>query len=76
MRFLLDQQLLGVWLNFANGAFGLNQLVDTSGNGMPDTLLSSALSAAEAVRIDPAATRAALEAQMKKLEAINRMHGG
>jgi hypothetical protein len=76
MSFLLDQQLLGVWLNFANGAFSWNDLVDTTGDGVPDTALSAAVSAAEAVRLDPSATRASLEARMKAMEAINLMHGG
>jgi murein DD-endopeptidase MepM/ murein hydrolase activator NlpD len=76
MSLLLDQQLLGVWLNFANGAFSWDDVVDTTGDGVPDTTLSAAVSAAEATRLDAGATRDALEAQMKALEAINLMHGG
>jgi len=72
----LDQQLLAVWLNFANGAFGWNTLVDTNGNRRPDTPFSDAVLAAEAVRLDPGASRKSLEAQKKRLEAINLMHGG
>ena len=76
MAALLDQQLLAAWLNFANGAFGWDELVDTSGNGVPDTPFSAAIMAAEAVRLDPNASRAQLEAQKNILEAINLMHGG
>jgi murein DD-endopeptidase MepM/ murein hydrolase activator NlpD len=72
----LDQQLLAAWLNFANGAFGWNEFVDTTGDGVPDTAFSAAIAAAEAVRLDPNATRAELEAQKDVLEAINLMHGG
>jgi hypothetical protein len=75
MSLLLDQQLLGVWLNFANGAFSWDDVVDTTGDGVPDTTLSAAVPAAEATRLDAGATRDALEAQMKALEAINLMHG-
>ena len=31
----LDRELLAAWLNFANGAFDLTELVDTDGNGTP-----------------------------------------
>ena len=72
----LDQQLLAAWLNFANGAFGWTDLVDTTGDDVPDTAFSTAIQAAEDVRLDPAATRDELEAQKDALEAINLMHGG
>jgi hypothetical protein len=73
---LLDQQLLAAWLNFANGAFGYNDLVDTTGDGVPDTAFSVAVATAEAVRANPTATRAELEEQKDILENINLMHGG
>lgn len=76
MAILLDQQLLAVWLNFANGAYGLNGLVDTTGNRVGDTPFMDVVTAAEAVRANPAATRAALEAQKNILERVNLMHGG
>lgn len=72
----LDQQLLAAWLNFANGAFGWSSLVDANGDRVPDTAFASAITAAEAVRLDPGASRAALEAQKRILESINLMHGG
>jgi murein DD-endopeptidase MepM/ murein hydrolase activator NlpD len=76
MTQILDQQLLAAWLNFANGAFGWDELVDTTGNGIGDTPFSTAITTAETVRIDPGATRTQLEAQKDILEAINQMHGG
>lgn len=49
----LDRELLAAWLNFANGAFGLNELVDTDGNGVADTAFSAVMATAESVRIGP-----------------------
>jgi hypothetical protein len=74
MADLLDVQLLAAWLNFANGAFGWDELVDTDGDKVPDTAFSTAVMAAEAVRLDPLATNAELEAQKNILEWINLMH--
>jgi hypothetical protein len=74
MSALLDAQLLAVWLNFANGAFGWDDLVDTTGDKVPDTAFSAAVQAAEAVRLNPASTRAQLELQKDVLERINIMH--
>jgi subtilisin family serine protease len=68
---LLDEQLLAAWLNFANGALDLTEMVDTNGDGLDDMTFGAALSAAEAVRLNPAATRAQLEAQKNILERIN-----
>ncbi len=76
MTELLDQQLLAAWLNFANGAFTFDEMVDTTGDGVADTPFSDAVTAAESVRLDPSATRAELEEQKDILEAINLMHGG
>jgi hypothetical protein len=70
----LDSQLLAAWLNFANGAFRWDDLVDTTGDKLPDTPFSVAVAAAEAVRLDPLATNAQLEAQKDVLERINVMH--
>jgi hypothetical protein len=72
----LDQQLLAAWLNFANGAFGWTDLVDTTGDGVPDTPFSTAVATAEQVRLDPGAAREELEEQKNVLEAVNLMHGG
>ena len=66
----LDRELLAAWLNFANGAFGLSELVDTDKNGTPDTAFSAVMAAAESVRIGPS-TDAQKLAQRDMLERIN-----
>ena len=76
MQALLDVQLLAAWLNFANGAIGWDELVDTTGDGLGDTTFAAAIAAAEAVRLDPTATNAQLEAQKDILERINLRDGG
>ncbi len=70
---LLDRQLLAAWLNFANGAIGLLELVDTDGDGTADTTFWAAVAAAEAVRLDPTSTPAELEEQKNILERVNLM---
>lgn len=60
---LFDQQLLAAWLNFANGAIAWNRLVDTNGDKRPDTRFLDAITAAEALRLDPNATRTELDRQ-------------
>jgi len=76
MWHLLDRQLLTAWLNFANGAYGWDDMVDTDGDGMVDTPFSDAITHAEMVRLDPEATRQELEAQKDLLEHISLMHEG
>ncbi|UCC25810.1 MAG: M23 family metallopeptidase [Gemmatimonadales bacterium] len=72
---LLDRQLLTAWLNFANGALGWSERVDTNGDGAADALFWEAITAAEEVRLDPRATRQELEEQKDILERINGMDG-
>lgn len=72
-RVQLDRQLLAALLNFANGAVGYAELVDTDGDGTADTAFSAAIAAAEAVRLDPSASDAALVAAKDVLERINLM---
>ncbi len=67
----LDRQLLTAWLNFANGGFEYTQLVDTDGNGIPDTAFSAVLANAESIRLNPASTPDQLRAQRDLLERIN-----
>ncbi|MDQ4134443.1 MAG: PKD domain-containing protein [Actinomycetota bacterium] len=71
MKEIFDRALLVAWLNFANGAVDLAQLVDTDGDGVLDTDFGSVLAAAEAVRLDPDHTRSALEPQKNILERVN-----
>ena len=67
---LFDQQLLAAWLNFADGAIGLSDPVDTDGDGVNDGTFASALLTAENVRNSPASTREELLAQKDILERI------
>jgi hypothetical protein len=71
MSDMLDRFLLTSWLNFGNGSFELGDQVDTNGDGTSDTTFGAAVATAEVVRLDPAATRAQLEAQKNILERIN-----
>lgn len=71
MERIFDRQLLAAWLNFVNGAIGLDDRVDTDGDGTPDTAFADAIAEAEMVRLDPTASRAELEQQERIMEAIN-----
>ena len=66
----LERELLAAWLNFANGAFDLSELVDTDGNGTADTMFSAVMATAESVRIGPS-TDAQKIAQRNILQRIN-----
>lgn len=68
---LLDRQILTAWLNFANGWFALDSLVDTTGDGLGDTAFLDLMEAAEELRADPARTAADLLAMKDVLEAMN-----
>jgi M6 family metalloprotease-like protein len=61
----LDRQLLAAWLNFANGAFDLDEVVD---NG---STFAVVMATAEAVRLNPASTEAQLRAQRQILQRMN-----
>jgi hypothetical protein len=71
-----DRQLLVAWLNHANGGIGLDELVDADGDGIVDTPFANTVATAEAVRLDPTATKAAVLEQKDILEAINLRDGG
>jgi hypothetical protein len=67
----LDRDLLTAWLNFANGAVEWDELVDTDGTGGVDTPFHVAMETAEAVRLNPSATPAQLDAQRAIVQRIN-----
>ena len=69
-RQLFDRQLMAAWLNFANGAIGFADPVDTNGDGVNDTTFGAALLAAEMVRENPASTEQQLLNQKDILERI------
>lgn len=75
MTRLLDRQLLAAWLNLASGAIAWDEVVDTTGDGVPDTAFLTAVTTAESVRLDPTATKAELEVQKDILETINLKDG-
>ncbi len=67
----LDRTMLACWLNFANGAFDWNEPRDTNRNGVPDTTFRLAMQAAEAVRLNAAATEAQLDQQRAILATLD-----
>ena len=72
----LDRELLTAWLNFANGVFGYNEaVVDTNNDHVPDLAFSAAMAAAEAVRLNPAASTKDLLDQRKIVQEVNRFRG-
>jgi hypothetical protein len=68
---LLDRELLVTWLNYANGLWDWNTLVDTNNDGTPDTAFNVVMSAAERTRMNPNATKQQLLNQRNLLNAIN-----
>ncbi len=73
MTEIFDRQLLAAWLNFANGAIGYGELVDSDGDSVPDAPFANVMATAEATRLAPAPSQAGLEAQKGILEALNLM---
>jgi hypothetical protein len=67
----LDRQILATWLNFANGVWELDELVDADKAKGVDTPFWTVISTAEAVRLNPASTAAEIYAQRDRLERIN-----
>jgi M6 family metalloprotease-like protein len=68
---LLSSDLLTAWLNYANGAVGLDELVDTNCNGHKDTPFRAAMATAEGVRLNPASTAAQIDAQRFHVSCIS-----
>jgi hypothetical protein len=68
-----DRELLTVWLNFANGAYEYNQMLDTDQDGVFDTPLVEVVATAEAVRLDPTASEAEIREQKNILHHIPQM---
>jgi hypothetical protein len=67
---ILDQHLLGAWLNFASGSVRLSTLVDADGNGSKETMFGAVMLQAETVRVNPASTNAQIKAQKDRVERI------
>lgn len=62
------QQLLATWLNLQSDG---DQMVDTDGDGLVDTLLSTAITYAESIITDPNSTHDQLEGVKDMLDIIN-----
>jgi hypothetical protein len=65
------REALAAWLNFAHGAFGLNDAVDTDCNLVADGTFITVMRNAEAVRLNPASTDSAIRAQAALLGRLN-----
>ena len=68
MRF--DIALLEAWLNFATGAFSLDQSIGGNGN-VPATTFHNLLKSAETLRNDPNRTAAQLQEMRARLNTLN-----
>ena len=69
----LDRQLLAAWLNFANGAVGLDDLVDTDGDTEGDSVFSGVINTAESVRLDLNSEPKDIGPQNTIMEIVNNM---
>lgn len=68
---IFDGDLLAAWLNFANGGVALNDMVDTDGDALPDTVFFDLLLQAEQLRADPDRTRHEMLVMKDRLEQVN-----
>jgi hypothetical protein len=71
MRDLAQSQLLAAWLNFAHGAVGWDEAIDTDGDEAADTPFYQVVSAAETILLDDEATHLELEQAKDLAEAVN-----
>ncbi|MCK4783240.1 MAG: right-handed parallel beta-helix repeat-containing protein [Desulfobacteraceae bacterium] len=67
------QQLLASWLNFANGAVKMGDMVDTNYDGIVDSLFEDAIRIAEGILRDPEASGTELEQAKDICDSINNM---
>ena len=68
----LDRELMVAWLNFASGAMGYTQLVDTNADGAADTPLNVVMQAAEAARLNPSSSPGTLRAYTQLVHQISQ----
>ncbi|MDQ1635061.1 MAG: large repetitive protein, partial [Frankiaceae bacterium] len=66
-RMKLRRAILTMWLDYANGAVGYGQLIDTNGDKRPDTAFSVVMANAERVGLNPTAAQAQLKDQRQLL---------
>jgi hypothetical protein len=67
-----QSQILAAWLNFAKGSLDWNELVDTTGNGTPNTTFGALITEVELIMNDPGATKADLDRAKRLAEAANK----
>jgi hypothetical protein len=67
----LDRELLMAWLNFANGTWGFNEMLDTNGDGTNDMTFAAFVGTFEAVRLNAASTDTDLRAATARLHQLN-----
>jgi hypothetical protein len=72
----LDRDILVAWLNFASGAIGYSQMVDTDGDGVADTMFRGVMAMAEAARVNPLSTVQTLRAYSQLLHHISQQFAG
>ena len=68
-----DRELLVVWLNFANGAIGYFDLLDTDKDGVGDTPFYEVVLDAESIRLNPDSTKAEIKEQTALLHHVYQM---
>lgn len=68
---LFDRHLLTAWLNFANGAVALDEMIDTTGDNIADTNYLDFMVDAEALRTNPTRTDSEILALKDILELLN-----
>ncbi|MFC1919068.1 NosD domain-containing protein [Chloroflexota bacterium] len=73
MRERAVQQLLASWLNFANGAVNMGDMVDTDYDGITDTMFEDAIWTAEEILRNPDASDNQLELAKDICDSINNM---
>jgi len=67
------KQCLACWLNWANGATTMSQIVDTNYNGVPDMTFGDAMAIVEDILRDPNSSWSDLEYAKDICDSINNM---
>ena len=65
-------QTLAAWLNFAKGAIDIDELVDTTGDGIGDTEFDDLIAEVEEILTAPNATKDDLERAKDLAESVNK----
>ena len=68
-----DRELLIAWLNIANGALSLTTSFDFNGDHRLDGTVAQLIANAEHVRLDPASTKAQIDAARKTVSDLQKV---